>query len=672
MRDKLKKLTLEQKAKLTVGGGKWSTCAIPEEDIPALIMCDGPNGVRRENEHSEKSDQFNEFNSFPATCIPTSSALASSWDREVCRRAGEVMGKQAREFGVNVLLCPGVNHKRIPIGGRNFEYFSEDPCLTGRLAGQFIDGLQGQGVGCSLKHFYANNTEHNRLTVDVRMNERAKREIYLAAFEYIVKHHAPATVMAAYNRVEGDFCTENFHNLTEILRGEWGFDGVITSDWWATHDTVKRLNAGCNLEMPYVSDRSCEKIIEAVKNGELSEDRLDEMADGVLGLIDRLYRDEPVSNAPDLDEGHRAAVSLAEKCVVLLKNDGCLPLGNNFCYIGLQAKEPSYQGAGSSRVNTSLAQGILAATERLTGGNVAYCDGYGYEREDERLILEACALAAAHETAVVFLGLGLDVECESEDRKDIALLPWQNELVMRVSAVNPRTVVVLTTGAPVSMPWAEQAGAIIQAGLLGEGVGEAVSSVLFGKTNPSGRLVETYPCTLDESPAYRYYRNSDEIMYYNEGLLTGYRYYTTKNVRPLFPFGFGLSYTNFEYEDLAITVVGDTVTAETTVRNTGERDGEEVVQLYVSVPESTIFRPSRELKGFEKVFVRKGECVRVAIRLWIGELAYFDETESQWKVESGRYVFSIARDSMTPVLSAEQVISVKSETVEKETENESR
>lgn len=647
----LKDLTLEQKAKLTVGGGKWTTSAIPEHGIGALLLCDGPNGVRKENNAAGKGDKFNEFDSFPATCMPTSAALASSWDRNTCLAAGKELGKQARAFGVNILLGPGVNHKRTPIGGRNFEYFSEDPFLTGRLAGCYVDGVQSQGVGCALKHFYANNTEFNRTEVDVRMDERARREIYLAAFEYIVRHHKPLTVMAAYNKTEGSYCTENSRNLIAILREEWGFDGLVMSDWWAIHDTVNRLRAGCNLEMPYVSERSWHMIVEAVENGELSEARLDEMAEGVLRLAARFAppSGEVLHTAPDLIEGHASAVRLAKNCVVLLKNQGALPLKDDFCFIGLQAKNPSIQGAGSSRVNTRYISDCLKETERLAGKEIPYCCGYAYTERSEELLNEACAMAEKHNSAVIFLGYATDVECESEDRSDMNLLPWQNELVDRVASINKNTVVVLQTGAPVAMPWIGKVNAVVQAGLLGEGSGEAVCSVLSGTCNPSGRLAETYPVRLEDNPSYRSFAKHRDYLDYEEGILTGYRYYATENVAPLFPFGYGLSYTHFTYGDFSLRREGDKIIAETNIANDGGMDGEEVVQLYVSKPLSDVLRPARELKGFEKVFIPKGDSARVSVTLDVSDLRYYNTKEEAWCVESGEYIFAFARDALTPI-----------------------
>lgn len=646
----LNELTLEQKAKLTVGGGKWTTCSLPEYGIPALWLCDGPNGVRKENAAAGKSDKFNEFGSFPATCMPTSAALAFSWDRDLCRAAGEELGRQARAFGVNVLLGPGVNHKRTPIGGRNFEYFSEDPFLTGRLAGSYIDGVQSQGVGCALKHFYANNTEFNRLEVDVHMDERTRREIYLAAFEYIIKNHHPMTVMAAYNRTEGVLCTESYRNLTEILREEWGFDGLVMSDWWAIRNTVERLRAGCNLEMPYVSERSWREIVAAVESGALSEEQLDAMAQGVLDLISR-FKDAEKTEAQSLDlvAGHAAAVHAAEKCIVLLKNGGCLPLGEDFCFIGLQAKDPSVQGAGSSRVNAPYVSDCLHAMSLLRGKEIPYCDGYAYGERQEHLLDEACALAACHTCAVVFLGYAADVECESEDRSSMDLPAWQNELVERVTSVNRNTVVVLQTGAPVSMPWAKDACAIVQAGLLGEGSGEAVAAVLTGKICPGGRLAETYPVRLEDNPSYKSFARHWEYLDYEEGLRTGYRYYLSENVAPLFPFGYGLSYTQFCYSGMTVRCENGEIIAEADVRNAGVYDGDEVVQLYVSLPESQVFRTGRELKGFQRVFIPKGETRHVTIRLAISDLAYYNTEEAGWRVENGTYLFEFARDALTPI-----------------------
>lgn len=658
-------LTLEEKAKLTVGIDRWQTAAIPRLGIPSIRMNDGPNGVRKEDE--TVYDEVNGHGSFPSTCFPCISALASSWDRALCRSVAGELGAQAKALGVNVLLGPGINHKRTPIGGRNFEYFSEDPHLTGELAAEYVEGLQETGVACSLKHFYGNNTEYNRFQVDVVIGERARQEIYLPAFEYVVRRAKPRTVMAAYNRMDGTFCSEHRHNIQDILRDAWGFGGLVVSDWEAVHNKVASVRAGCDLEMPFQTEDTVRAVIDAVRSGELSEQALDLCVDRILSLIDDV-KDNCRGAAPiDWQGAHRAAVAAAEKCAVLLKNEGnVLPLEGDFCLIGAQAIENSYQGGGSSHVNTPYAPNICAAVKALTGRDAPYAQGYAYDDAGSpELEEEAVALARRHGTAVVFLGYNENVETESRDRTDMDLPARQNRLVRRLCEACGRVAVVLFTGAPVAMPWAGEVQAILQAGLAGEGSGEAVAALLLGRANPSGRLSESYPVRLEDNPSYPYYAAYPDKLYYDEGIFTGYRYYVTKGVRPLFPFGYGLSYTTFAYGDVRATDEGERILLETTVENTGDCSGGEVVQWYVSAPQGAE-RPAAELKAFSKVYLQAGESARVRLYVEKSALRRYDEAAACWVFDAGEYVFSLRSDCFTVL--AEQRLSFGSTNMERYTE----
>lgn len=658
-------LTLEEKAKLTVGIDRWQTAAIPRLGIPSIRMNDGPNGVRKEDE--TVYDEVNGHGSFPSTCFPCISALASSWDRALCRSVAGELGAQAKALGVNVLLGPGINHKRTPIGGRNFEYFSEDPHLTGELAAEYVEGLQETGVACSLKHFYGNNTEYNRFQVDVVIGERARQEIYLPAFEYVVRRAKPRTVMAAYNRMDGTFCSEHRHNIQDILRDVWGFGGLVVSDWEAVHNKVASVQAGCDLEMPFQTEDTVRAVIDAVRSGELSEQALDLCVDRILCLIDDV-KDNCKGAAPiDWQGAHLAAVAAAEKCAVLLKNEGnVLPLEEDFCLIGVQAVENSYQGGGSSHVNTPYAPNVCAAVKTLTGRDVPYAQGYAYDDAGSPdLEEEAVALARRHGVAVVFLGYNENVETESRDRTDMDLPARQNRLVRRLCEVCARVAVVLFTGAPVAMPWAGEVQAILQAGLAGEGSGEAVAALLLGRANPSGRLSESYPVRLEDNPSYPYYAAYPDKLYYDEGIFTGYRYYVTKGVRPLFPFGYGLSYTTFAYGDVRATDAGERILLETTVENTGDCSGGEVLQWYVSAPQGAE-RPAAELKAFSKVYLQAGESARVRLYVEKSALCRYDEAAACWVFDAGEYVFSLRSDCFTVL--AEQRLSFGSTNMERYTE----
>ena len=661
----VKQLTLEEKAKLTVGIDRWQTAAIPRLGIPSIRMNDGPNGVRKEDE--SVFDEVNGHGSFPATCFPCISALANSWDAQLCRGVAGQLGAQAKALGVNVLLGPGINHKRTPVGGRNFEYFSEDPHLTGELASAYVEGLQETGVACSLKHFYGNNTEYNRFHVNVKMSERARREIYLPAFERVVRGAKPRTVMAAYNRLDGVYCSENERVLNGILRGEWGFEGLVVSDWDAVHDKVASVRAGCDLEMPFRSEETVRAVIQAVQSGALREEALDRCVDRILCLIDDV-KDNCQNAAPvDWQGAHRAAVAAAEKCAVLLKNTGgVLPLEGLFCFIGAQARENSYQGGGSSHVNTPFVPNVLAEAEKLTGKRIPFARGYSYAEggaaeENAALAEEAAALARAHAVAIVFLGYNENVETESRDRADISLPAAQNELVARLCAAGCKVVAVLFTGAPVEMPWAESVQAILQVGLAGEGSGLAAARLLLGLENPSGRLAETYPRRLEDNPSYPYYAADPDVLEYGEGIFTGYRYYVTENVKPLFPFGYGLSYTDFSYGGIAAEEEGGRIRLDVTVRNTGKRAGGTLVQWYVSCPQGAE-RPAAELKAFSKVYLAAGESAAVRLYVEKSALSRYDEHRGGWAFDEGEYTFSLRSDCFTVIGAAALTLGAEEKT----------
>ena len=644
-------LTFEQKAALTVGASFWSTTGIESAGIPAVVVTDGPHGVRLQR---PDGNALGIGDSIPATCFPPAAGLASSWNPALVERIGVALGDESRAEGVGVLLGPGVNIKRSPLCGRNFEYFSEDPLLSGMLGAAWVRGVQSRGVGASLKHFAANNQETNRMTVSAEVDERTLREIYLPAFERIVTEEQPWTVMCSYNRINGVAASENHWLLTEVLREEWGFRGVVVSDWGAVENLVPALEAGLDLEMPGPQGQIAAEVVAAVRSGELAPEVLDRAARRVRALADRAAAAAVPTTAAGHSNHHQLAREAASESMVLLRNEGgLLPLGTAQAVgvIGEFARTPRIQGAGSSQVNATRIDSALDAIGSIAP--VEFAPGYSLDRrvDSAPLLAEAVAVARRSDVVLLFVGLPAGDESEGYDRTDIDLPASHVRLIRAVAEVNPRTVVVLTNGSVVSLePWHDSVPAIMEAWLLGQAGGSALADVLFGRVAPSGRLAESIPVRLQDTPSYLNFPGDGDTVRYGEGIFVGYRYYETVDVPVRYPFGHGLGYTTFDYSDLRVARRG--ASASVTVTNTGSRAGKEVVQLYVSAPTGGISVARRELRGFEKVALEPGESTRVEITLDARAYSHWDVVSSGWVVAGGRYTIEVGRSAHDIVLSA--------------------
>lgn len=647
----ISKLSLSEKAALCSGKDFWHLVGIERLGIPSVMVTDGPHGLRKQREDKTSAGDVL-GNSVVATCFPTASLTASSWDPTLLYEMGEALGEECLKEQVSVLLGPGINMKRSPLCGRNFEYFSEDPFLAGTVGAAYINGVQSKGVGTSLKHFAANNQECRRMTVSTVADERTLREIYLTAFEMCVKTAKPWTVMNAYNKINGTYCAENKWLLNDVLREEWGFDGVVVTDWGAENDIVKGLRSGQNLEMPGSGGYNPEKIVKAVKDGELKEDTLNENVDKILELIFKAAGNVKKNHECDMDAHHALVRKIAAESAVLLKNDGILPLDKTkkIAVIGEMAKSPRYQGAGSSLINPNCIDD--AYSEFLNQGfKTAYSPGYdkSTDKEDPDLIEAAVALAKKADIAVIFAGLTEIYESEGFDRKHINLPESHNKLIKAVCEANENTVVVLSGGSAVTMPWIGDVKAVLNCMLGGEASGSAAVDLLSGKVNPSGKLSETYPLSLEDTPAKNNFPGTFLTVEYREGIFIGYRYYDKTNKEVLFPFGYGLSYTDFEYSDIALSnkTIKDTDTLAVSfkIKNIGKCAGAEVAQVYVAPPESAIFKAPKELKGFKKVFLEPGEEKTVEIELSKRSFAYYNVNIHDWHVESGDYKILVGASS---------------------------
>ncbi|GGM98599.1 glycoside hydrolase family 3 C-terminal domain-containing protein [Streptomyces fuscichromogenes] len=649
-------LTLQEKASLLSGHGGWETAAIEHAAVASVLLTDGPHGVRRIRPEAR---EFSFEASLPATCFPTAAALGSSWDEELLFRVGEALGDESRAAGVGVLLGPGMNIKRSPLCGRNFEYLSEDPALTGRLAAALVRGIQSRGVGASLKHFAANNQETDRMRVSAEVDERTLREIYLAGFEYAVKNAQPWTVMAAYNRINGVHAAENPWLLTEVLRGEWGFDGLVVSDWGAVVDPLAAVSAGLDLQMPGSNDATTARLVHAVEQGELEEAVLDRAVGRVLRLAQRVAAGEDRPDA-DLEAHHMLARTAAVESAVLLKNEGAiLPLAPGatmtLAVIGEFARTPRFQGAGSSKVNAARVDNALDALGAVAGDDVkmTFSPGFsltGQEDEDAVLLSVAVSDARAADVAVLFLGLPEGEESEGFDRADIDLPQSQVRVLEAVAEVNPNVVVVLCNGGVLrTSTWDGHARAVLEVWLSGQAGGGAVADLLFGEANPGGRLAETIPVRIQDTPAYLDFPGSDSSVSYGERLYVGYRHYDARETEVGYPFGHGLSYTSFAYSGLRASVAGEgadtAVLVEVTVTNTGSRAGKEVVQVYVGDQEASVDRPVRELKAFAKVLLQPGESVPVRFTLHARDFSFYSPHLRQWVLESGDFDLSVGASS---------------------------
>jgi len=633
-------MTLEEKAALCTGASAWTTTPVERLGVPELVVADGPHGLRRVPNVYELAN-----GSLPATCFPTASCLASTWDTELLSEIGRALGEECVAQNVGVLLGPGNNMKRSPLCGRNFEYYSEDPFLAGKMAASFIQGVQSQGVGTSLKHFAVNNQEFQRFSIDARVDERTLREIYLTAFEIAVKEGKPWTVMCAYNRLNGTHCSENYRLLEEILREEWGFEGFVVSDWGAVHDRVASLKGGVDLEMPGPKDLRVKAVIEAVRSGELDEAVLDEAVRRILKIVFKAA-ETPKGGEFDVEAHHALARRAAAEGMVLLKNDGILPLQNpgKIAVIGRSAKEPHYQGLGSSRVNPTRLDIPFDELQKQAGEvELLYAEGYPAEDAfNQALIDEAAEIAGRAEVALVFVALPGYKESEGYDRKDLDLTKQQVALIQAVTKVQPRTVVILNNGSAVAMSeWIDGCAAVLEAWMMGQAGGGALADILFGKVNPSGRLAETFPLKLADTPAYLNFPGECGKVIYGEGLYIGYRYYDKKGVPVQFPFGYGLSYTTFDYSSPRLSATSiqdtDTLTVSVDVTNTGSMAGTETVQVYVHDRVSDLQRPYKELKGFARVELQPGETKTVSIPLDFRSFAYYHPGYQKWMTDDGEF-----------------------------------
>ncbi len=654
----LEQLTLEEKASLCDGADFWHLKGMEKYGFPSIMVCDGPHGLRKKD-YEKKGDSLS--NSVPAISYPTAASTASSWDSELLFEMGVALGKKCLKEEVGVLLGPGINMKRSPLCGRNFEYFSEDPILAGELAAGFIKGVQSMGVGTSLKHFCANSQETRRMTGNSVVDERALREIYLTAFEIAVKKAQPWTVMNSYNKINGFHGSENKHTQLEILRNEWGFDGVVVSDWGAVNDRVFGLKNGNDLEMPSSSGSGTKKIVEAVKNGTLDEAVVNERALNVLKLIKKATDGaQPGYKYNDADD-QGFARRVAASSMVLLKNDGVLPLRKDkkIAVIGELARQPRYQGAGSSHINPTQLDNGLDELKKL-GFDVEFAQGYELSnkkaKNNDNLIAQAAALAAKCETAVLFIGLTDEYEAEGFDRTHMNLPEAHDKLVAEVLRANKNVVVVLAGGSPVEMPWSDDVAAILNSYLGGQAGAGAVADILSGVVNPSGKLPETYPMVYSDTPAYKNFPGNPASVEFRESVYIGYRYYEKAQQAVRYPFGYGLSYTTFEYSDLKLDksemTDADTLTVTCKIKNTGAVAGAEIAQLYVADKVSTIYRPIKELKGFKKVFLQPGEEKEISFELCKRAFAFYNVNISDWCVESGEFDILVGASSADIKLSA--------------------
>ncbi|MER7687239.1 glycoside hydrolase family 3 C-terminal domain-containing protein [Streptomyces sp. NPDC097610] len=638
--------SIADNAVLGSGEGMWATRAVG--DVPSIVLTDGPHGLRKQSGHG---DHLGIGTSVPATCFPPAAGLAQSWDFQLAERVGAALGAECRAENVGVLLGPGVNIRRDPRCGRNFEYYSEDPVLSAALGTAWVSGLQSQGVGASLKHFAANNTETDRMRSSSNVDPRTLREIYLRAFQRVVEEARPWTVMCSYNRINGIFAAENRWLLTEVLRDEWGFDGVVISDWGAVSDRVRAVTAGLDLEMPGNGGRTDAAVVAAAEAGTLDPVLLERSAQRVAALVRKATagRDD---HSFDSEAHHVLAREVAARCVVLLKNEGgLLPLATagSIAVLGEFATHPRYQGGGSSHVNPTRVDVPLDEIRAAApGATVTFAPGFTTDGSGDAdgLRAEAVAAASAAQTAVVFLGLAAHQESEGFDREHLEIPAGQLALLKAVISVQPRTVVVLMHGGVLRLVQvADTASAILDAALLGQAAGGAIADVLFGKVNPSGRLAETVPVRLEDAPSYLSFPGEHSEVTYGEGLFVGYRGYDARDMAVTYPFGHGLSYTTFDYGDLVAEAVDGGIAVAVTITNTGECAGREVAQFYVSVPGSSVVRPPRELKGFAVADLQPGESRSVSVLLRRQDLAYWDTRLGRWIVEGGSYLVTAGASS---------------------------
>ena len=644
----IREMTLEEKAGMCSGKDFWHLKGVERLGIPEVMVSDGPHGLRKQ---AEEADHLGLNESIKAVCFPTACATACSFDRDLLEEMGERIGDECQAEDLSVILGPAVNIKRSPLCGRNFEYFSEDPYLASQMAAAHIKGVQSKNVGTSIKHFAANNQEHRRMSCSSEIDERTLREIYLAAFETAIKEAKPDTVMCSYNRINGEFASENHWLLTEVLRDQWGFEGYVMSDWGAVNDRVKGLKAGLELEMPGSGGNTDKEIVEAVKNGELEEAVLDRAVERILNIVFK-FTDNRQEGKFDLEEDHKLAAKIAGESMVLLKNEGVLPLpaqGKKIAFIGKFAETPRFQGGGSSHINSFKTTSALEAAKEVA--EVTYAQGYDVKEDviDQAMLDQAVETAKEADVAVIFAGLPDAFESEGYDRTHMRMPDCQNTLISEIAKVQENVVVVLHNGSPVEMPWADQVKGILEAYLCGQAVGQAEVDILFGKVNPSGKLAETIPYKLSDNPSYLNFPGDGQKVEYKEGVFVGYRYYDTKEMPVRYPFGYGLSYTTFEYSDLQLSSdkIKDTDKLKVTlkVKNTGNRAGKEIVQLYVADKTGAASRPVKELKNFVKVELQSQEEKTVEMELDKRSFAWYNTDIHDWYAASGEYEILAAASS---------------------------
>ena len=642
----LGQLILEEKASLCSGNDFWHLKSVERLGLNNIMVTDGPHGLRKQ---AGESDFVGLNKSVPATCFPTASATGSSWDIKLMKEMGEALGEECLQENVAVILGPGANIKRSPLCGRNFEYISEDPYHTGNMAAALINGIQSKGIGTSLKHYVMNNQEVRRMTIDAVVDKRAQREIYLAGFEIAVKKSQPWTVMCSYNRVDGIYLSDNKRLLNDILKEEWGHTGLVVTDWGATNDRVQGIRAGLELEMPSSGGRNDSKIVEAVKDGTLALEKLDKAVKRIIELILKSQNNQIKEYKYNIKAHHLLAQKIAQNSAVLLKNNKLLPFDKNkkFTVIGEFAKIPRYQGAGSSIINPHKVDNIC---EKLDEKNINYEYSKGYsiksEKPNQILIDEAIKNARNSENVIIVAGLTDDYESEGYDRTHMNLPKSHNELISEIAKVNSNIVVVLQNGSPVEMPWINNVKGVLECYLSGQAGAGAAVDILFGDINPSGKIAETFPISLEDNSSYKYFPGNTLSVEYRESIYVGYRYYDTANKEVLFPFGHGLSYTTYQYSDLKVNKKGETdYEVEVTVKNTGKVTGSEIVQLYVKNNESVIFKPTKQLVAFDKVSLLPGEKKQLKFSISKRAFAYYNTNISNWHVDTGLYKVLVGASS---------------------------
>ena len=656
-------MTLEEKASLCGGGDFWHSKAVERLGIPQFMMSDGPHGLRKQD---QEGDHLGINDSIVAVCFPAACATASSFDTALIGKMGEYIGDECQAENLPIVLGPAVNIKRSPLCGRNFEYFSEDPYLAGKMAAAYINGVQSRHIGTSIKHFALNNQEYYRMSNSSNASERTIREIYFPAFEIAVKESQPKTVMCSYNKINGTYASDNKWLLTDVLRDEWDFKGFVMTDWGAVDDRVQGIRAGLELEMPGNTAGNDAKIVAAVKDGSLDEALLDRTVERLLTVFYDYYDNRQEGVVFDRDADHAKAEEIAAECAVLLTNNGALPLkeGEKVVYIGEYAAKPRFQGGGSSHINCSKVTSALEAAQKK-GRAIEYVKGFPFDKdeEDAEELAKAVEAAKAADKVVIFAGLPDVMESEGYDRKHMKMPACQNKLIEAVIAVNPNTVVVLHNGSPVELPWADKAAAILEMYLGGQGVGTATDALLYGEKNPSGHLAETFPFRLQDNPSYLNFNTDPENCNYAEGVYVGYRYYDSKEIPVRFAFGHGLSYTTFKIGNIRLSsakMCDDcSVEVSVDVTNTGSCTGKEVVQLYVSDRNGTPDRPVKELKGFAKVELAPGETKTVTMSIDARSLSFYHEKLHDWYAPSGKYEILVGDASDRIAVCAELAFTTK-------------